>query len=1025
MKAVISYLVCLSCLGTVFLLPFLGITEAQVLTSSKDKDVLMQATILHQQALKYLEQGDYREALAPTQEALQIQEARLGPTHLEVAQTLNTLGLVYHYLVEIEEASSAHERALQIREELQGTQGTEVAESLTHLARVLISKSDYSEAQDFLERALGIREKHFGKKHEAVAETLMFLAMVQGLQMNLEDALANQARAVKIFDQLPEASPIEHSMALTSYGVILSRNGEFARGKPFIERALMLQEGSLGPTHPIVARTLDNLADIEMKMGQTEEVIPLAKRALQIRKDRLGSEHPETSASLNTLGTLFWKQGKLSQAAEYFQQALDIIEQSVGSAHPVVAANLLSLGEVHRQMGNLHSAREKFSRALDIQESTLGLEHNDLASTLTRLAWVASSQGDHAHAETLLTRGISIREKALGDIHPDLALLLNEAARVQHRQGELLKARPYYEEARQIYVAGSRVNQDLDDVTFSRIHQQGIASLQDYALLLAQLSQHHPETLEAATAMREGFLVAEQARGWLVQAAVAKAMARKHAQQSGDVELAKQLDDLRRRRQKLWGALHTLYGKSSREASLAQKINAVKKEAQEVQLDLEEGLRKLEQNFPKYADLAFPQPLDLPSVQDLLEPGEALVSFYVWDQVLQVWVLRTGQSPVWKTVPIVKKDIQTLVKQVRASLSSRKRPFNVRGAHQLYQWLFKHVEASLKDVGHLIIIPDEVLLPLPFGVLIPEAHGSVYEHLAPLSSLERFPKGSDITNYGEIEWLINRHSLTVVPSASAFKLLRKTASSSQRRGDQFIGFGDPTFTGGGRERGGTMVDSQGTRVRFDQLRMMNALPGTRRELMAIAKTLGVDPGTNVFLRERATEAQVRRLMKEGRLGSTTILSFATHGLLSGQLSGLMEPALVLTIPESRSLENNGLLTMSEILDFQLPEVEWVILSACNTAGDDGSGQGLTGLARAFFFAGAKALLVSHWSVDDQATETLMTEIFRLVGQGKVRSKSAALQQGMLAVMSQAKEGPFKYFAHPYAWAPFFLVGEGK
>jgi CHAT domain-containing protein len=759
----------------------------------------------------------------------------------------------------------------------------------------------------------------------------------------------------------------------------LSRNGEFAKGKPLIERALLLQEGSLGPTHPIVARTLDSLAELETKMGHSGEALPLAKRALQIRENRLGPDHPETSASLNTLGTLYWKQGDLQQAATSFQRAMVIIEQSVGSEHPVVAANLLSLGEINRQMGNMSIAREMFSRALNIQETMLGPQHNDVATTLTRLAWVASSQEDYSQAEALLARAVSIREEILGDTHPDLALLLNELARVKHRQGQLAKARPHYERARQIYQTVSRLNKNLDDVTFSRLHQQGIASLQDYALLLAQVTQKEKATKNATSAVTDGFLVAEQARGWLVQAAVAKAMARKQARHSSDVELAKTIDDLRRRRQELWGTLHKLYGQPNQHTSHSKKIKALKMEVQEVNQALEKGLADLETSFPKYAELAFPKPLDLHAVQELLEPEEALISFYVWEQVLQSWIIRQGRPPVSHTFPLPKNTLSDLVTRVRSSLDSAKRPFDIKGAHQLYQWLFQPLEPHLSGVKNIIIIPDEVLLPLPFSALITEANGSGYDYLSQLPSSTLGLTDSSFSAYSKVEWLINRFPITVVPSASAFKLLRQSMRGSKKLGDRFIGFGDPNFSGEGQERGGKMPTLRGSRVAFDQLRMMNALPGTQQELLAIARTLHVDPKTNLFLRNRATETQVRQLLDSGRLGNTQVLSFATHGLLAGQLTGLVEPALVLTIPARPTQEDDGLLTMGEILDLELPQVEWVILSACNTAGGDGNGQGLTGLARAFFFAGAKALLVSHWSVDDRATQALMTEIFRLFG----------------------------------------------
>lgn len=120
-----------------------------------------------------------------------------------------------------------------------------------------------------------------------------------------------------------------------------------------------------------------------------------------------------------------------------------------------------------------------------------------------------------------------------------------------------------------------------------------------------------------------------------------------------------------------------------------------------------------------------------------------------------------------------------------------------------------------------------------------------------------------------------------------------------------------------------------------------------------------------------------------------------------------------------------MLSMEDVLQLKLPKTDLVILSACNTAGDNGSGESLSGLARAFFFAGAKGLLVSQWSVDDEATKTLMTEIFRRYGNGASIAPTKALQAGMLALLNQAAKDPtHAYFAHPYAWAPFMLVGDG-
>lgn len=222
-----------------------------------------------------------------------------------------------------------------------------------------------------------------------------------------------------------------------------------------------------------------------------------------------------------------------------------------------------------------------------------------------------------------------------------------------------------------------------------------------------------------------------------------------------------------------------------------------------------------------------------------------------------------------------------------------------------------------------------------------------------------------------------------------------------------------------------MVATRGMRVTLDSIQALDRLPGTREELLAIAGVLGVNAETNLFLDRRASEPEVRRLNESGRLGRAKVIAFATHGLLAGEVHGLTQPALVLTPPAVVTEENDGLLSMEDVLQLKLPKTDLVILSACNTAGDNGSGESLSGLARAFFFAGAKGLLVSQWSVDDEATKTLMTEVFRRYGNGSSITPAKALQNGMLALLTQATKDPsHAYFAHPYAWAPFMLVGDG-
>jgi len=205
----------------------------------------------------------------------------------------------------------------------------------------------------------------------------------------------------------------------------------------------------------------------------------------------------------------------------------------------------------------------------------------------------------------------------------------------------------------------------------------------------------------------------------------------------------------------------------------------------------------------------------------------------------------------------------------------------------------------------------------------------------------------------------------------------------------------------------------------DFLRAQLPLPETRDELCAVARDLGADPG-EMRLGARATEREVKALSASGALAQYRIVHFATRGVLAGQLDPKAEPGLILTPPETASEEDDGYLTASEIAALKL-DADWVILSACNTAAGGATGaEALSGLARAFFYAQARALLVSHWEVDSAATVKLITGAVSEIARDKRVGRAEALRRAMLALIDNGKPEE----AHPAYWAPFVLVGEG-
>ena len=285
----------------------------------------------------------------------------------------------------------------------------------------------------------------------------------------------------------------------------------------------------------------------------------------------------------------------------------------------------------------------------------------------------------------------------------------------------------------------------------------------------------------------------------------------------------------------------------------------------------------------------------------------------------------------------------------------------------------------------------------------------------------------DLTAYRNTQWLLKRHAVSVLPSVGSLKALRVFARKDEAK-QPMIGFGDPVFNA--EEESKPSAEQRkvaATRsytefwkgVDIDRSLLGKALPRlpeTSAELQAVAQNLGAPP-SSIHLRQDASESTVKR----AALADYRVVYFATHGLVAGDIKGLAEPSLALSIPAQSSDLDDGLLTASEVAQLKL-NADWVVLSACNTiAGDKPGAEALSGLARAFFYAGARALLVSHWAVESNAAMRLTTSTFDILKSDPSLGRAEALRRSMLAYMNDATN-PLN--AYPALWAPFVVVGEG-
>ena len=434
--------------------------------------------------------------------------------------------------------------------------------------------------------------------------------------------------------------------------------------------------------------------------------------------------------------------------------------------------------------------------------------------------------------------------------------------------------------------------------------------------------------------------------------------------------------------------------------------------------------QEIKAKFPDYERLVRPA---MPSAQDIarqLDGSQALLMVLPTANAVYVWAVASDRLAAFTRVAMPETEVNQLVARLRsnldfASFKGAPTQFDNAAAHTLYQRLIAPVSSTLQGKTQWIVATGGALSQLPFGVLQTQAGGS---------------SGQDAP------WLIKQAAIAQVPSLSAWLALKNIAKNKSAT-EAFIGWGDPAFSNVAAASAlpgqpavrkvaiarGALVDDIGTdntstrgsadaAVRYADI---PPLPETRDELLAIANTLRANASSDVLLGASATRDSVMASSKSGTLASRRVVAFATHGLMAGDLPNLSQPALALAAGNTNARNPLApLLTLDDVLTLKL-NADWVVLSACNTAAADGRAEeALSGLARGFFYAGARSLLVTHWAVEGESAKALTTATFEHYSANPQAPKAESLRQAMLKVMASPA------FAHPAYWAPYALVGDG-
>ncbi|MEP0450456.1 MAG: CHAT domain-containing tetratricopeptide repeat protein [Parasphingorhabdus sp.] len=972
-----------------------------------DREVKSNIKSFRKQADRNRRSGEYQKAMAGSAQLLPLIARISGRQSKEYAEAVMIHSVDLMRVGRNKEAEKFVRQALKLNEDIFGLQSQESLTAYNNLAANLFGQGRYEEAEPIYRKSLALRQETLGSEHRDTASSLSNLALNLMMQGRDDEAEPLNRQAFELRTKILGS---EHGDTLTSLNNLagnLQLQERYTEAEPLFRQVLSLRTKSLGKKHPDTLVSLDNLATILSKLGRVEEAEPLHRKAYTTNIELLGDKHPDTLISMGMLASNLNKQRRYSEAEALQRRAIKYMIEVLGEAHPTTLAAMGNLGFTLNQMGNDKEAEEIYRQVLALRAETFGENHPDTLSSYGNLAYNLIEQLDRADLAIIPARALVNGWLARWSVRG------NDARAEAQYQREIKSKKHYF------------------------------TLLADAAWMAAEANPSQNERLR-----EEAFRALQHA----VMGPASRAVAHNAARRAAENQAAG-LDELLRQRQSLaseWQTTDTLVNRQltasnksqnkrlialrQKKAGLAQKIETIDGEVQE--------------SFPQYFAMVRPKPLTIEATRAMLGPDEAFL--LVVPAALGTHVVAISDDNIqWARSGWKRDDINAAVKRLLWDVGANVTvsqvqeakwmeegegayPYDRDTAFALHQQIIAPVSDSLKGKRHVFIAAAGSLSSLPFGMLVAEK-----------------PVGADgnPTILRGTKWFADRHALVQIPSLQSLEFLRRPVPADKNELDlnSFIGFGDPVLQGQSNTRGAKRARAargihsqkaygsaasvfQGSRTRsgagiadINALGKMARLPGTALELEAMRLALKA-PQASTFTAARASESNFRNI----DLSGVNILALATHGLLAGEIEGAVEPGLVFTPPTEASESDDGLLTASEIAGLKL-NADWVILSACNTAAGDGSegAPGLSGLSRSFFYAGARNLLASHWPVRDDVAAKITVRTIEIKRDNPQYSRAEAFQRAIQEIRNDSSaDSDNDTWAHPNAWAPFTLIGDG-
>ena len=934
---------------------------------------------------------------------------RKGKMRFKLGKTLRVAGYFQESLPFLEEA---YEKSL----EKKGDGHPKTVIKAIQYGITLSTVGQHETAIEVLKKYLQQSESVFGENHGKTAYAYMQLGAAYQRANKPKLALKNLQDAYELFVFKKGSGAKLTNIARLKLAKLFRAIGRLDKSEQLLRKAYIeFASKKKNQTHQLAAHLMTHLGRTLMEQGRYVEAETLLKEGIEKKQKILGKDSEKTIHTMLTLVGIYYRQNKYKQAEEVLQEIAKVDEAISDLSHSGGRRNSL-LGRVMLGLGKLEEAEQaylKLKKYIDVSPDSK--QHERGYQIGMGLLHFAKQQ--YVKAEPYFLRAVELTEAINGKNTPKLSSTKSSLAKNYAKAGNYAEAVSTYRE-----VMASNVGFLANRKTFSssgRAQQERASQRYLFSYMELMVDAYLKGIDANAKPIEESFAIAENSRSKTLQSAMLGQTARAAARNEYLTELVRKEQDIRVK----LGSIEEQMIEFVTAATPGNKRGGklLEEQRRELSRELKKIGEEMSYQYPEYNRLIHPVATELKQVQKHLVAGELMLAYFVQKERTLIWAVDKNKATLYVS-KLAEKEIYARVQRIRTGLDVPVATvedipaYNLKLAHELYSELIAPVGKQLVGVNNLIIVPHQALLSMPFGALVTAK-----------SSLKK--GGAPFSEYKAVPWLAKKYAINIMPSATALVTMR-TYAKKEKAEEPFIGFGDPVFTDRDDSHADDVVTTRGIRVaqraaiNTRNIRGLPNLPETREELEKIALSLGAR-ADNIYLGNKASEKNV----KGANLKNFRVVAFATHGLVADDLDGLDQPALALTPPESADEENDGLLTMGEVLELEL-NADWVVLSACNTASGDKSlaNEGLTGLTQAFFYAGSRALLVSLWPVESTSTQQLTTAMFSAAIKDSKLGRAASLKAARMRLIEgkgyeRGGKELFSY-AHPIFWSAFIAVGEG-